>query len=145
MLEKDARQILNILRKDDKLNDKEKEALNRIMKALIEKDEMLDKIGHDAVQLRLALNEVSHAVDNCHGFSNNIEYTDRHKFIRSYEPVCPIGKEYCSNDPMFLKTYHSNIYKKLFGDKDVYQAIEMYCKKYCNGTECIKYEPDEEY
>lgn len=55
--------------------------------------------------------------------------------FRAYNPVCPRGYTDCASDPAYLKHYHPEWYKTLYGDLTPVQALEVtngcigFCKK----------------
>ena len=48
---------------------------------------------------------------------------------RSYTPVCPRGYLDCVCDPAYMKAYHPDSYKDLYGDIEPQEAVKFFCKK----------------
>lgn len=44
--------------------------------------------------------------------------------FKTYIPTCPRGYHDCVNDPAYIKYYHPEWYKELYGDKTPYEAAE---------------------
>ena len=59
------------------------------------------------------------------------------KFM-AYMPTCPRGYKDCVCDPAYIKFYHPEWYKELYGDKTPYEAAEE-CRQ------AAIEDPDEEY
>lgn len=61
---------------------------------------------------------------------DNPEYVHikRHSLFQAYVPACPLGYRDCISDPAYIKCYHSEWYKELYGDKIPYEAAEK-CRK----------------
>jgi hypothetical protein len=58
---------------------------------------------------------------------------------QEYIPLCPRGYSHCVNDPAYLKCYHAEWYKEMYGDLTPEQVVEKEC------LEKVKEDPDEEY
>ena len=56
----------------------------------------------------------------------------------AYIPTCPRGYKDCVGDPAYIKFYHPEWYKKLYGDKTPYEAAEE-CRQ------AVIDDPNEEY
>lgn len=58
--------------------------------------------------------------------------------VNRYNPVCPIGKTDCVNDPAYAHFYHPEWYKEAYGDMTPDKVADKYCSPcvtdrcYCN-------------
>lgn len=79
----------------------------------------------------------------CDGCRDNPKYADYpHKSLfMEYKPVCPRGYVDCVYDPAYIKHYHPEWYKKLYGSKTPEEAAHEKNKCY----DKLKEDPDEEY
>ena len=65
----------------------------------------------------------------------------KRSYFMEYEPVCPRGYCDCVYDPAYIKYYHPEWYKKLYGDMTPKEAI--YVENGCH--ERMEQDPDEIY
>ena len=52
-----------------------------------------------------------------------IESLPKQSHFQNYIPVCPRGYKDCVHDPAYIKFYHKEWYKKLYGDMSPEEAI----------------------
>lgn len=63
-----------------------------------------------------------HLCPNCR--DNPIYKTvPKQSFFRVYNPLCPRGFNDCINDPAYIKFYHPEWYKELYGDMTPEEAL----------------------
>ena len=54
----------------------------------------------------------------CEQCRDNIKYRDvpTRSYFKAYNPVCPLGEQYCVLDPAYIKYTDPDWYKELYGD-----------------------------
>ena len=52
----------------------------------------------------------------------------KQSYFIEYWPTCPLGYHDCVNDPAYIKCYHPEWYKELYGDKTPLEASKE-CKE----------------
>lgn len=58
-----------------------------------------------------------------------------------YNPVCPIGKTDCVNDPAYAHFYHPEWYKEVYGDMTPDKVADKYCSP-CVTNMCYCHDYD---
>lgn len=78
--------------------------------------------------------------ESCNKCKDNPVYSNvpRTSNFMAYIPVCPRGYTDCVGDPAYIKFYHPEWYKELYGDKTPYEAAEE-CRQ------DVIDDPEEEY
>lgn len=72
---------------------------------------------------------------NCTKFYEKFTLQD---YYKPYIPTCPRGYTDCVNDPAYIKYYHEEWYKDIYGELTPYEAAEK-CRK------AVEEDPDEEF
>lgn len=65
----------------------------------------------------------------CEKCKDNPKYSDYPKtsYYSEYKPVCPQGYTDCVCDPAYIKCYHPEWYKDMYGDKAPEEVVKTEC------------------
>lgn len=82
---------------------------------------------------------------NCEKCERNFKFNDLKDYFQQYHPACPLGFEFCVNDPAYIKCFHPKYFKEAFGDKSIEEIVAETClntKHITNGF-CPYYDDED--
>jgi len=79
------------------------------------------------VNCNICLNKDSDSCKTCRNNPDYIKYYQMRSNFKEYDITCPKGFEDCVYDPVYIKTYHPEWYKRLYGDITPEEASKISC------------------
>ena len=74
----------------------------------------------------------------CNQCRDNPKYANvpSQSLFQVYQPTCPFGATDCVCDPAYIKYYHPEWYKDMYGDKSPSEVANETCKRQTSMRHC---------